>query len=67
MATEWLDYNTPNIDGGTRTYNGLDVWVSASNNGTYDITSTTSQLILWFDAGYTYNNLELAFNLVKND
>lgn len=37
------------------------------NNKTFDITSTTSQLILWFDAGYTYNNLELSFNLVKND
>lgn len=37
------------------------------NNKTFDITSTTSQIILWFDAGYTYNNLELKFNLVKND
>lgn len=37
------------------------------NNKTFDVTSTTSQIILWFDAGYTYNNLDLAFNLVKND
>ena len=37
------------------------------NNKTFDVTSTTSQIILWFDAGYTYNNLELSFNLVKND
>ena len=37
------------------------------NNKTFDVTSTTSQIILWFDAGYTYNNLELKFNLVKND
>ena len=39
----------------------------AQNNKTFDVTSTTSQIILWFDAGYTYNNLELSFNLVKND
>ena len=37
------------------------------NNKTFDVTSTTSQIILWFDAGYAYNNLELSFNLVKND
>ena len=36
------------------------------NNKTFDVTSTTSQIILWFDAGYAYNNLELSFNLVKN-
>ena len=35
------------------------------NNKTFDITST-SQIILYFDAGYTYDNLELSFNLVKN-
>lgn len=35
------------------------------NNKTFDITST-SQIVLYFDAGYTYNNLELSFNLVKN-
>lgn len=37
------------------------------NNKTFDVTSTTSQIILWFDAWYVYNNLELKFNLVKND
>lgn len=37
------------------------------NNKTFDITSTTSQIILWFDAWYVYRNLELSFNLVKND
>lgn len=36
------------------------------NNKTFDLTSSPSQLILWFDTGYTYNNLELSFNLVKN-
>lgn len=36
------------------------------NNKTFDVTSTTSQIILWFDAWYVYNNLELSFNLVKN-
>lgn len=36
------------------------------NNKTFDLTSSSSQLILLFDTGYTYNNLELSFNLVKN-
>lgn len=33
MSTEWLDYNNPNIDGGTRTYNGLDVWMYNYSSG----------------------------------
>lgn len=37
------------------------------NYKTFDVTSTTSQIILWFDAWYAYRNLELSFNLVKND
>lgn len=37
------------------------------NNKTFDLTNSPSQLILWFDAGYTYNDLELSFNLVKNN
>lgn len=36
------------------------------NNKTFDLTSSPSQLILYFDAGYTYDNLELSFNLVRN-
>lgn len=42
----------------------LDGW--KKNNKTFDLTSSSSQLILWFDTGYTYDNLELSFNLVKN-
>lgn len=36
------------------------------NNKTFDLTSSPSQLILYFDAGYTYDNLELSFNLIRN-
>ena len=36
------------------------------NNKTFDLTNSPSQLILYFDAGYTYDNLELSFNLVRN-
>lgn len=42
----------------------LNGW--GNNNKTFDLTSSPSQLILWFDAGYTYDNLELSFNLVRN-
>ena len=43
------------------TLNGL-----GNNNKTFDVYSTTNKLLLSFEAGYTYNNLELSFNLVKN-
>lgn len=43
----------------------LNGW--AVNNTTFDVYSTTNQIWLYFEAGYTYNNLELSFNLVKND
>lgn len=36
------------------------------NNKTFDIYNTNDNLFLSFDSGYTYNNLELSFNLVKN-
>ena len=37
-----------------------------NNNSTFDIPDTNNELLLLFEAGYTYNNLELSFNLVKN-
>lgn len=37
-----------------------------NNNSTFDAYTTNDYLLVWFDAGYTYNNLELSFNLVKN-
>ena len=37
-----------------------------NNNATFDIYDPSNELLLLFDAGYTYNNLELSFNLVKN-
>ena len=37
-----------------------------NNNSTFDVYTTNDYLLVWFDAGYTYNNLELSFNLVKN-
>ena len=42
----------------------LDGW--GNNNKTFDVYSTTNKMWLYFDAGYTYDNLELSFNLVKN-
>lgn len=42
----------------------LDGW--GNNNATFDIYNPSNELLLLFDAGYTYNNLELSFNLVKN-
>ena len=42
----------------------LNGW--GNNNKTFDVYSTTNKMWLYFDAGYTYNNLELSFNLVKN-
>ena len=38
-----------------------------NNNSTFDVSTTNNYLLVWFDAGYTYNNLELSFNLVKNN
>lgn len=43
------------------TLNGL-----GDNNKTFDVYSTTDVMWLYFAPGYTYNNLELSFNLVKN-
>lgn len=43
------------------TLNGL-----GSNNKTFDVYSTMDEMWLYFEPGYTYNNLELSFNLVKN-
>ena len=37
-----------------------------NNNSTFDVYTTNDYLLIWFDVGYTYNNLELSFNLVKN-
>ena len=37
-----------------------------NNNSTFDVYTTNNYLLIWFDVGYTYNNLELSFNLVKN-
>lgn len=42
----------------------LDGW--GNNNTTFDIYDPSNELLLLFEAGYTYNNLELSFNLVKN-
>lgn len=42
----------------------LDGW--GNNNATFDIYTTSNELLLLFEPGYTYNNLELSFNLVKN-
>ena len=42
----------------------LDGW--GNNNATFDVYDTSDELLLLFEAGYTYNNLELSFNLVKN-
>lgn len=42
----------------------LDGW--GNNNSTFDVYTTNDNLLICFDAGYTYNNLELSFNLVKN-
>ena len=36
------------------------------NNKTFNVSSTTDVMWLYFAPGYTYNNLELSFNLVKN-
>ena len=48
-----------------RAYNSiLDGW--GNNNATFDVYDTSDELLLLFEAGYTYNNLELSFNLVKN-
>ena len=38
-----------------------------NNNSTFDVSTTNDHLLVRFDAGYTYNNLELSFNLVKNN
>lgn len=37
-----------------------------NNNATFDVYDNSDKLLLLFEAGYTYNNLELSFNLVKN-
>ena len=37
-----------------------------NNNSTFDIPDTNNELLLLFEAGYTYYELELSFNLVKN-
>ena len=37
-----------------------------NNNSTFDIPDTNNELLFLFQPGYTYNNLELSFNLVKN-
>ena len=37
-----------------------------NNNSTFDIPDTNNELLLLFKAGYTYYELELSFNLVKN-
>lgn len=37
-----------------------------NNNTTFDVYDTSDELLLLFEPGYTYNNLELSFNLVKN-
>lgn len=42
----------------------LDGW--GNNNATFDIYDTSNELLLLFEAGYTYYELELSFNLVKN-
>lgn len=42
----------------------LNGW--GNNNTTFDIYDPSNELLLLFEAGYTYNNLELSFNLVKN-
>ena len=42
----------------------LDGW--GNNNSTFDIPDTNNELLLLFEAGYTYYELELSFNLVKN-
>ena len=42
----------------------LDGW--GNNNRTFDIYDTSDALLLYFAPGYTYYNLELSFNLVKN-
>lgn len=36
------------------------------NNATFDVYNNSDELLLLFEAGYTYNNVELSFNLVKN-
>lgn len=42
----------------------VDGW--GNNNATFDIYDPSDELLLLFEVGYTYNNLELSFNLVKN-
>ena len=42
----------------------LDGW--GNNNSTFDIPDTNNELLLLFEAGYTYYWNELSFNLVKN-
>lgn len=42
----------------------LDGW--GNNNSTFDILDTNNELLLLFEAGYTYYWDELSFNLVKN-
>lgn len=42
----------------------LDGW--GNNNATFDIPDTNNELLLLFEAGYTYYWNELSFNLVKN-
>lgn len=42
----------------------LDGW--GNNNATFDVYDTSDELLLVFEAGHTYYNLELSFNLVKN-
>ena len=37
-----------------------------NNNATFDIYDPSNELLLLFEAGYTYYELELSFNLVKN-
>ena len=37
-----------------------------NNNSTFDIYDPSNELLLLFEPGYTYDNLELSFNLVKN-
>lgn len=54
-------------------YFSIDSWGETALNGwgknlkTFTATYDTSQMILWFDAGYTYDNMKLKLNLVKND
>ena len=42
----------------------LDGW--GNNNATFDVYDTSDELLLLFEPGYIYDNLELSFNLVRN-